>query len=138
MVPPGASDMNTKPVRLTKFQCNELYYLLKDIMSEGFDEETGETLEGYMADFYQWANQDEFDIFVAKLGKNINAPSRIIEMTEREAVCAYGEFDNRWDIDSHNVEEPGDEYDRAAKKMVDAMRRVQQAFPEVQFSSAQY
>ena len=124
--------MNTKPVRLTKFQRSELFYLLNDVMSEGFDE-AGNTLEGFMAHSYGWVNVAEFDAFVEKLGEKRTAPSLVIDMTEREARCAWGEYENRYDIDINNVDEPGDEYDRAATKMKDAMTRIESAFSELEF-----
>ena len=124
--------MNTKPVRLTKFQRNELFFLLTDIMSEGFDDD-GNTLKGYMSDSYGFVNKAEFDAFTEKLGKNLKAPSMVIQMTTREAHVTWGEFENRYDIEINNSDSPNDEYGKAAAQAKEAMRRVVEAFPEEEF-----
>ena len=119
--------MATINVRLSKFQREELSYKL-DIMEEGFDNE-GNVQEGYMAHHYGFATIDDLTAMRRKVEANPTAPSRIVELDEREARAAWGEYENAWDIASGNAayNDPDGEYKSAAKRLLQAMERITEA-----------
>lgn len=125
--------MNIQPVRLTQFQREEMRYLL-DVMEDCFDEE-GDVIEDSVAAAYGFADIEDQECFREKLLVGISKPSMIVHLTEKEAACLWGEFSNRVDIAENNSDDPGDEEDRAAKKYADGMKRVEEAFPGVEFKA---
>lgn len=120
--------MKTINVRLSKFQREELSYKL-DIMEEGFADD-GTVNDGYMAHYYGFTIIGELAAMQAKLTAVWTAPSAIVELDEREARTAWGEFENAYDIAADNAQsdgEPNGDHGRAAKRLKQAMERIEEA-----------
>ncbi len=121
--------MKTIQVRLSKFQREELSYKI-DIMREAVrDDGTIDPDGGYMAAHYGFATGAELDAMAAKVAAQPRASSRVVELDEREARAAWGEFENAYDIAADNADGGygAPEYVSAAKRLKQAMERVAEA-----------
>lgn len=130
--------MKTIQVRLSKFQREELSHKL-GVMREGFDNDDGTVEEGYMAHHYNFQHIDELEAMDAKVSESPNAPSRIVTLDEREARAAWGEFENAWDIAADNAGGYDDdgEYASAAKRLKQAMERIEEAAKAAGFDATE-
>ena len=112
--------MSIRPVPLTHFQRQEMFYLI-EIMLEDFEFDEG------VAWGYGFANQEQVKTFLEKMTLNLNE-EQFVPLNEVEAIAVVGEFANRAEIAADNSDERGDEEYVAAQQYRDGIARVVQVF----------
>lgn len=117
----------TKTITIGESVMDEIRHFLEVMGESSFHDNKDAPEAGSMAEHYGFT-YPEFvvlrdKIFDAKVGRYVRLP-----FTFKEAVLMYGELDNRFDIETSNSFERGDEEDKMAARLKIVMQRFVEAF----------